>query len=97
MQRLVNSRNFRIYKILFKLSVDTIEDFKEELYTMLRKYDGKCNVHANAKKKVSKLLSNFNTSFSSAEVRQLINNLELNEEVSMNVTSAYTVEVLKVG
>lgn len=43
----------------FKLSVDTIKDFKKELYIILQKYEGKCNVHTNAKIKVMKLISNF--------------------------------------
>jgi hypothetical protein len=31
--------------------MDTAEEFKEELCTILQRYNEKCNVHANAKKK----------------------------------------------
>lgn len=80
-----------------KLSVDTIEDFKDELYAILQRYNDKVNVHANARKKVKKLLDNFNSSFSSVEMRKFVYELEYHEEVRVNVTSAYTVEVLKVS
>ncbi|CAB4391079.1 unnamed protein product [Rhizophagus irregularis] len=78
-----------------KLSVDTIEDFKDELYAILQRYNDKVNVHANARKKVKKLLDNFNSSFSSVEMRKFVYELEYHEEVRVNVTSAYTVELLK--
>lgn len=78
-----------------KLSVDTIKEFKEDLYAILRKYSEKCNVHAYAKNKTKKILTNFDTSFSTVEVRKFINDLEFHAEMRVNVTSAYTVEVLK--
>ncbi|GBB86239.1 hypothetical protein RclHR1_12680005 [Rhizophagus clarus] len=78
-----------------KLSVDTIEEFKEDLHAILRKYSDKCNVHSYAKNKTKKILNNFNTSFSTVEVRKFINDLELHAEMRVNVTSAYTIEVLK--
>ncbi|CAI2189722.1 9231_t:CDS:2 [Funneliformis geosporum] len=78
-----------------KLSPDTINNFKEDLYVVLRGYLEKCNVHVNAKKKVKKILTNFNTYFSIDKVRQFIIELEYNTETRMNVTSAYTIEVLK--
>ncbi|CAG8555232.1 6258_t:CDS:2, partial [Funneliformis caledonium] len=52
-----------------KLSLDTINDFKKDLYTVLQRYLEK--------------------------LRQFIIELEYNTETRMNVTSAYTIEVLK--
>ncbi|RGB27719.1 hypothetical protein C1646_378647 [Rhizophagus diaphanus] len=93
------SKEYSIMEILKfarpKLSVDTIEDFKDELYAVLQQYNDKVNVHANARKKVKKLLDNFNSSFSSVEMKKFVYELEYHEEVRVNVTSAYTVEVLK--
>ncbi|CAG8721472.1 12141_t:CDS:2, partial [Acaulospora morrowiae] len=67
-----------------KLSVATIDDFKDDLYKILKKYQDKCNVHVNAKNKASKILSNFDSSFSTAEVKQFIKNLEYHEEARIN-------------
>src|SRR6185437_6233754 len=78
-------------------TVDTIEDFKDELYAVLRQYNDKVNVHANARKKVMKLLNTFNSFFSSVEMKKFVYELEYHGEVRVNVTSAYTVEVLKVS
>ncbi|CAG8757445.1 16483_t:CDS:2, partial [Cetraspora pellucida] len=78
-----------------KLSVSTINDFKEDLHAILRKYQEKCNVHVLAKNKVAKMLSKFNTLFSTAEVKQFIKDLEFHEEARINVTTTYTATVLK--
>src|SRR5688572_9752993 len=86
------SKEWSILEILefarTKLTPETIDDFKKELYAILRRYLKKCNVHANAKKKVKKILTNFNTYFSSDKVRQFIIELEYNTETRMSVTSA---------
>ncbi|POG80749.1 hypothetical protein GLOIN_2v221147 [Rhizophagus irregularis DAOM 181602=DAOM 197198] len=76
-------------------TLNTIEDFKDELYAILQRYNDKVNVHASARKKVKKLLDNFNSSFSSVEMRKFVYELEYHEEMRVNVTSAYTVEVIK--
>ncbi|CAG8832693.1 9875_t:CDS:2, partial [Gigaspora margarita] len=73
----------------------TLNDFKEDLYSILSSYQDKCNVHVNAKNKASKILSNFDSSFSTAEVKQFIKNLEYHEEARINVTSTYTATVLR--
>ncbi|CAG8707121.1 12098_t:CDS:2, partial [Dentiscutata heterogama] len=78
-----------------KLSVATIDDFKEDLYKILRRYQEKFNVHVNAKNKASKILSSFDSSFSTAEVKQFIKDLEYHEEARINVTSTYTATVLR--
>ncbi|CAG8686952.1 15265_t:CDS:2, partial [Dentiscutata heterogama] len=78
-----------------KLSVATLNDFKEDLYTILSSYKDKCNVHVNAKNKASKILSTFDSTFSTAKVKQFIKDLEYHEEARVNVTSTYTVTVLK--
>jgi len=78
-----------------KLSVDTIKESKEDLYAILQKYSEKNNVHAYAKNKTKKILTNFDAHFSTVEVRKFIYDLEFHAEVRVNVTSAYTVEVLK--
>ncbi|RIA93197.1 hypothetical protein C1645_27372 [Glomus cerebriforme] len=80
-----------------KLSVDMIKEFKDDLYAILQRYSEKCNVHAYAKNKVKKILTNFDTYLSTVEVRKFINDLEFHAEMRVNVTSAYTVEVLKVS
>ncbi|CAG8501089.1 14814_t:CDS:2, partial [Acaulospora colombiana] len=67
-----------------KLFVAAIDDFKDDLYKILKKYQDKCNVHVNAKNKASKILSNFDSSFSTAEVKQFIKNLEYHEEARIN-------------
>ncbi|CAG8710657.1 1459_t:CDS:2, partial [Acaulospora morrowiae] len=77
------------------LSVATINDFKEELYAILQSYHDKCNIHINSKNKATKILSNFNSLFSTAEVRQFIKDLEYHEEARINVTSTYTATVLR--
>ncbi|CAG8460151.1 2838_t:CDS:10 [Acaulospora colombiana] len=78
-----------------KLSLDTLEHFKEDLYAILQGYKDKCNVHTYAKNKVKKLLANYDKCFSSAEVRRFINDLEYRTERRINVTSGYTAEILK--
>nr|CAG8532401.1 7497_t:CDS:2 [Entrophospora candida] len=78
-----------------KLSVATIKDFKEDLYTILSKYKDNCNIHVNAKSKVTKVLSNFDSMFFTTEVKLFIKDLEYHEEARVNVTSTYTVMVLK--
>ncbi|CAI2193613.1 9362_t:CDS:2, partial [Funneliformis geosporum] len=78
-----------------ELSVDTFKEFKDDLYAVLQRYSKKCNIHAHARNKVKKILSNFDTNLSTVEVRKYINELELRAEMRVNVTSAYTVEVLK--
>ncbi|CAG8816092.1 14318_t:CDS:2, partial [Dentiscutata erythropus] len=78
-----------------KLSVATIDKFKDDMYKILKRYQDKCNVHVNAKNKASKILSNFESSFSTAEVKQFIKDLEYNEEARINVTSTYTATVLR--
>ncbi|CAG8510932.1 488_t:CDS:10 [Ambispora gerdemannii] len=78
-----------------KLSVATINDFKEDLYAILCSYKDKCNIHMYTKNRATKILSNFNFSFSTAEVKQFIKNLEYREETRINVTSTYTATVLK--
>jgi hypothetical protein len=77
--------------------VDAIDDFKSDLHAMLRRYSQKCNVHANAKKKVAKLLSNLDASFSTSGVREFMSKLELHVETRINANSACTMEVLKVS
>ena len=79
-----------------KLSVATIKDFKEDLYAILSKCKDKCNTHVNAKSKAKKILSNFDSMFFTAEVKQFVKDLEYHEEARVNVTSTYTVTVLKV-
>lgn len=79
-----------------KLSVATINDFKDDLYTILRSYAKKCNIHTYTRNRATKILSNFNSSFSTAEVKQFIKDLEYHEEVRLNVTSTYTATALKV-
>ncbi|CAG8712818.1 8122_t:CDS:2 [Gigaspora margarita] len=78
-----------------KLSVATLNDFKEDLYSILSSYNDKCNVHVLAKNKVAKILSKFNSSFSTAEVKQFIKDLEYHEEARINITSTYTATVLR--
>ncbi|CAG8569672.1 6042_t:CDS:10 [Ambispora gerdemannii] len=78
-----------------KLSVATLNDFKEDLYSILSGYNDKCNVHVLAKNKVTKILSKFNSSFFTAEVKQFIKDLEYHEEARINVTSTYTATVLR--
>ncbi|CAG8540486.1 10787_t:CDS:10 [Acaulospora morrowiae] len=78
-----------------KLSVATIDDFKEDLYSILCSYNDKCNIHVFAKNKAAKILSNFDSVFSSTKVRQFIKDLEYHEEARINVTSTYTATVLE--
>nr|CAG8446406.1 11593_t:CDS:2 [Entrophospora candida] len=78
-----------------KLSSATINDFKEDLYAVLQRYKDKCNIRMNAKNKGLKILSNFNSEFSTTEVKRFIKDLEFLEEARLNVTSTYTVTVLK--
>ncbi|RHZ58197.1 hypothetical protein Glove_375g6 [Diversispora epigaea] len=97
------NKNWTLFRILEfaqsklnpKLSVATIDDFKKDLHKILRKFQDKCNVHVNAKNKASKILSNFDSSFSTAEVKQFINDLEYHEEARINVTSTYIATVLR--
>ncbi|CAB5391767.1 unnamed protein product [Rhizophagus irregularis] len=70
------------------------KESKEDLRSIQR-YSKKCNVHVHARNKVKKILSNFDTYLSTVEVRKFINDLEFHAEMRVNVTSAYTVEVLK--
>ncbi|CAG8536651.1 4996_t:CDS:10 [Acaulospora morrowiae] len=78
-----------------KLSVATINDFKEDLYAILQSYRDKCNIHIYTKNKATKILSNFDSLFSTAEVKQFIKDLEYHEEARINVTSTYTATVLR--
>ncbi|CAG8439702.1 10904_t:CDS:10, partial [Ambispora gerdemannii] len=50
---------------------------------------------SNSKLSATKILSNFDSVFSTAEVKQFIKDLEYHEEARVNVTSTYTVTVLK--
>jgi hypothetical protein len=58
-----------------KLSVDMFKEFKDDLYAVLQRYSKKCNVHAHARNKVKKILSNFDTNLSTVEVRKFISDL----------------------
>ncbi|RHZ44068.1 hypothetical protein Glove_767g15 [Diversispora epigaea] len=78
-----------------KLSVPTIDDLKEDLYAILQSYRDKANIHVYTKNKVTKILSNFDSTFNTAEVKQFIKDLEFREEARINVTSTYTATVLK--
>ncbi|RUP48174.1 hypothetical protein BC936DRAFT_144869, partial [Jimgerdemannia flammicorona] len=84
------------------LSVDTIDEFKGNLYAVLQNFIERSNVHVNARNKASRLSSNLDRSFSTAEVKRFVDGLKLRHEeeerhmaVRMNVTSTYTVESLK--
>ena len=77
-----------------KLSVATTDDFKDDLYAILQSYAEKCNVHVY-RNKATKILSRFNSLFSTAEVKQFIKDLEYHEEARINVTFTYTATVLK--
>jgi hypothetical protein len=79
-----------------RLSVSTIDDFKEDLHAILRSYRDKVNIHVYTKNKATKILSNLDSTFNTAEVRQFIKDLELHEEARINVTSTYTATILKV-
>lgn len=58
-----------------KLSVATIDDFKDDLYAILRSY---------AKKNVTIHI------YTTAKLKQFIKDLEYREEARLNVTSKYT-------
>ncbi|CAG8597453.1 4371_t:CDS:2 [Paraglomus occultum] len=73
-----------------KLSVATIDDFKDDLFAVLRSYTKKCNIHVYTRNRATKILSQFNSLFSTAEVKQFIKDLEYHEEARLNVTSTYT-------
>ena len=67
-----------------KLSMDAIDDFKSDLHATLRRYSQKCNVHANAKKKVAKLLSNLDASFATSRVREFMSKLNAVEGLKVS-------------
>ena len=101
-QNISMRRNTNIGQLEFtrsnsKFSVDAIDDFKSDLHTMLRRYSQKCNIHANAKKKAAKLLSNSDASFSTSGVREFMSNFELHVETRIDANSACTMEGLKVS
>lgn len=74
------------------------------MYSLLQSLSGKCYVHEFAKKKARKILTNYNKSFFSADVKRFIDEIELKNEkkefhtsISRRVTSASTLRALEVS
>jgi hypothetical protein len=86
------------------LSSDTINTFKDDMYSLLQSLGGKCYVHEFAKKKARKILTNYDKSFFSADIKRFIDEIELKNEkkefhtsISQRVTSASTLRALEVS
>ena len=88
-----------------QINADMIEIVKGEIYSVLQSFRDTHNVHVheNAKNKARRLLTNFDKSFVSADVKFFIDELELRNErrefhitVCRNVTSANTLQALEV-
>src|SRR6266542_5901763 len=86
------------------LSIDTINTFKTDLYSLLRNKSEKGYAHEFDKKKANKLLSKYDRTFSSVDVKRFIDEIELKNEkkefqttISRNVTSASTLQALGVS
>ncbi|CAG8731838.1 4898_t:CDS:2, partial [Funneliformis caledonium] len=84
------------------LSIDTINTFKTDLYSLLRSIGEKGYAHEFAKKKARKILTNYDKSFFSADVKRFIDEIELKNEkkefhtsISRRVTSASTLRALE--
>ncbi|CAB4415978.1 unnamed protein product [Rhizophagus irregularis] len=84
------------------LSSDTINTFKDDMYSLLQSLGGKCYVHEFAKKKARKILTNYDKSFFSADIKRFIDEIELKNEkkefhtsISRRVTSASTLRALE--
>ncbi|CAG8512591.1 7150_t:CDS:2, partial [Acaulospora colombiana] len=87
-----------------EISTDIIETLKTEIYSALQNFRDSHNIHIheNAKKKARKILTSFDKSFSSVNVNNFINELELKDErrgfhlaVRRNVTSSSTLQALE--
>ncbi|RUS34033.1 hypothetical protein BC938DRAFT_482780 [Jimgerdemannia flammicorona] len=85
-----------------ELSVDMLNDIKDDIYAVLRSYIKKENVNENAKKKATKILTTYDKSFSSTELSQFKNKLRRRAEeeehktaLRMKAASACTIEDLK--
>ncbi|CAG8769272.1 15_t:CDS:2 [Dentiscutata erythropus] len=83
------------------ISDDVFETLKEEIRSMLLSYKSSCNTNENAKNKAGKILSSFDKSFSSTDVKQFIDRLKLKGDkrefhttVCRNVASASTLQAL---
>ena len=90
----------------FELSIDTFQILKGDFYSVLLSISESksLHIHQNAKNKAKKILTGFNGSFSSADVKHFIDKLELKNErrefhttVCRNVTVASTLQALKVS
>ncbi|CAG8838516.1 30663_t:CDS:2, partial [Racocetra persica] len=84
------------------LSLDTINIFKDDMYSLLCSLSDKCYVHEFAKKKARKILTNYDKSFFSADVKRFIDEIELKNEnkafhtsINRRVTSASTLRALE--
>ncbi len=87
-----------------RLYVDSINVLRDDIYTSLRRYKENRDNHINVTNKLSKILSDFEKSFSTAEVKEFIDKLRKEQEergfdmaLQFNVTSACTVKALEVG
>ncbi|KAF0408424.1 hypothetical protein F8M41_008503 [Gigaspora margarita] len=85
------------------LSLDTINIFKDDMYSLLCSLSDKCYVHEFAKKKARKILTNYDKSFFSADVKRFVDEIELKNEkkefhtlINRRVTSASTLRALEV-
>ncbi|CAG8490541.1 2970_t:CDS:10 [Paraglomus occultum] len=84
------------------LSSDTINIFKDDMYSLLQSLSDKRYVHEFAKKKAKKILANYDKSFSSGDIKRFIDEIELKNEkkefqisISRRVTSASTLKALE--
>ncbi|RHZ84226.1 hypothetical protein Glove_84g176 [Diversispora epigaea] len=87
-----------------QMSTDIIETLKTEIYSALQNFRDSHNIHIheNAKNKARKFLTSFDKLFSSANVNNFIDELELKDEkrefhltVRRNVTSSNTLQALE--
>ncbi|CAG8588805.1 4456_t:CDS:2, partial [Ambispora leptoticha] len=85
-----------------ELHADAIDHIKGDVYTVLQSYEKGGSVCKNAKKRINKILSTYDKSFSAAEISQFKNKLRCKAEAEehktalrMKHTSECTVEDLK--
>ncbi|CAG8523207.1 7824_t:CDS:2 [Racocetra fulgida] len=88
-------RNWSVVKILEH--VESKSDISDDI-----SYKNNCNTNENAKNKAGKILSSFDKSFSSTDVKQFIDRLKLKRDqrefhttVCRNVASASTLQALE--
>ncbi|CAJ0886045.1 2784_t:CDS:10 [Entrophospora sp. SA101] len=85
-----------------QLYVDSINVLRDNIYVSLQRYKESRDNHINVTNKLSKILSDFEKSFSTAEVKEFIVKLQKEQgehdfdmALQFNVTSASTVKALK--